>query len=85
MEELALARKLLKAPPRERTESDVEDPFPTLSVSDLAECTTEGAALVWRDQRRGCVPWLDCPVLGERCMLLLSPDAVFWDIAVLGV
>ena len=85
MEELALTRKLLKASPLERTESDVEDAFPTLSVSDFAECTIEGAALVWRDHRRGCVPWLDCPVLGERvsndgCMLL-SPEAVLEDIA----
>ena len=53
MEELALARKLLKAPPRERTESEVEDPFPTLSVSDFAECATEGAAeLCVRDHGR---------------------------------
>ena len=64
--------------PRLFIDSDVDEAcFALLSSSDCCDWTTEGAALEWRDHRRkGCDTWLDCPVLGERCMLL-SPEVLF--------
>ena len=72
--------------PRDRTtELDVEDCLSTLSASDCdwAVCTVEGAAEVWRDQRRKGASALDCPVDGDRLSndgwLLLCPETVFED------
>ena len=86
--DLTLARYAVKAPLVRPWDPLVEDAFSALSVSDLTDWTTEGAALEWRDHlRTGCASWLDCPVLDERfsnegcCMLLLSPEAVCEDMA----
>ena len=60
-------------------ELEVEEPFPTLSVSEAAELRTDGAALAWRDQRRkGATSVLDCPGLGESVSNCaeLSPEVV---------
>jgi len=61
---------------------DEEEPLPTLSVSEAAELRTEGAALVWRDQRRtGAASELDWPVLGESVSscAVLSLEVVLLD------
>ena len=69
-----MSRKVLKAPRRERPDSDVEDALPTLSVSD---CATDGP-----DELRRVgggidgASWLDCPVVGDSVMgTLLAPEA----------
>ena len=74
---------MLKAPRRERAESDVEDAFPALSASD---CTAEGAADTPRDHRpvRDGVLWASGPVeadsdINDCCAD--SPEAVFEDMA----
>ena len=81
---------MLKAPLRERTESDVDDAFPMLSASDCtAEGAADGAADAPRDHRpvREGVLWASRPVEAERvnsdccCTPLLSPEAVGDDIA----
>ena len=59
---LAAKEPLPQAPLRDVTSED-EDALPTLSLSDCALCSTEGAADVWRDHRRTGVVWStpDCP------------------------
>ena len=54
-------KPLLQASRRERA-SDDEDALPTLSLSDCADCSTDGAADVWRDRLRTGVAILtpDC-------------------------
>ena len=74
----------MKAPLRERTESDVEDAFPTLWLSSSwCEWTTEGAAeLSLVGGGIDGASWLDGPVVGESVMrTLLCPEAVLDDMA----
>ena len=83
---------MLKAP-RLLTDSEVEEALPTLSVSSLSDWATDGAAetVFERDQvttiagLSAAGPLLDGPVLGDSvsndCCTLLSPEAVFDDIA----
>ena len=78
---------LLAKAPRLLTDSEVEDAWPTLSVSSFRDCATDGAAEVFeRDHgRTRAAPWLEGPVLGDSVnsdgCALLAPDAVFDDIA----
>ena len=73
---------MLKAPRRERPESDVEEAFPTLSASDCAaEAAADGAPEVLRDHLfcDGGSVEADRVNKGDCCAD--SPEAVFEDMA----
>ena len=73
---------MLKAPRRERPDSDVEDAFPTLSVSDCAtEAAADGAPDVLRDHRFWDGGSVEADRVNNGDCCADSPEAVFEDMA----